>query len=121
MLTIPADGTQARPSQEVYSKGLGLIAAMRSREAADLRQAFNQEISKLGAAASGRVDAVTHWLNAMGGEDAAALTRAWKSRRWPAPAELRLRLPAAAGSECGALRKAERGDHRPIRCQSRVL
>lgn len=64
--------------QATYSKGLGLIAALRVGEAAEMKAAYTAEVAKLGAAGPQRVDAVVQWLNAFGGEKAAPLANMFK-------------------------------------------
>lgn len=62
--------------QETFSEGLGLVAAMRGHEAAQLKAAYEAEVGKLGAAAPDRVDSVVRWIDAIAGDDAAALKNA---------------------------------------------
>lgn len=64
---------EAGLDQEKFSKGLGLIAAVRLGEQVSLKKAYDGEVAKLGAAGPARVDAVTDWLKAVGGADAAPL------------------------------------------------
>jgi hypothetical protein len=66
---------EAGLDQGTFSKGLGMIAALRVGEAQHFQMAFNAEVAKLGATASDRVTAVTTWLGAMGGKDADALVK----------------------------------------------
>lgn len=69
---------EAGLDQPTYSKGLGLIAALRVGEAAEMKAAYAAEVAKLGAAGPARVDAVVQWLNAYGGADAAPLANMFK-------------------------------------------
>lgn len=62
--------------QETFSEGLGLVAAMRGHEAAQMKAAYEAEVEKLGAAAPDRVDSVVRWIDAIAGDDAAALKNA---------------------------------------------
>lgn len=59
--------------QTQFSKGLGLIAAMRVGEQQQIKAAYDAEVAKLGAAGTARVDAVMQWINAVGGPDAKPL------------------------------------------------
>ena len=62
---------EAGLDQATFSKGLGLIAAIRVGEATQIKTARDAEIAKLGPNASARVDAVTTWAKAMVGDEAA--------------------------------------------------
>lgn len=66
---------EAGLDQATFSKGLGLIAAIRVGEAQQIKTAFDGEVAKLGASGPQRVDAVMTWLTAMGGEDAKPLAK----------------------------------------------
>lgn len=59
---------EAGLDQEKFTKGLGLVAALRVGEAQQIKAAQDAEIAKLGANASARVDAVMTWMNAQGFE-----------------------------------------------------
>jgi len=65
-------------SQAQFTKGLGLIAALRVSEQAQIQSAYQAEIAKLGAAAPQRVDACVQFLNAYGGPKAATLANMFK-------------------------------------------
>lgn len=62
--------------QEGFSEFLGLYAATKVGEQQQFATAKAAEIAKLGVNATPRVTAVTTWLNAMGGAEAAPLIRA---------------------------------------------
>jgi hypothetical protein len=64
--------------QSTYSEGLGLIAALRVGEAAQMKTAYDAEVAKLGAAGPARVDAIIQWVDAIAGPDAAALKNVFK-------------------------------------------
>lgn len=64
--------------QAQFSKGLGLLAAVRVGEAAQIKAAYDAEVAKLGATGTQRVDAVIQWINAVGGAEAKALGDALK-------------------------------------------
>lgn len=59
--------------QTQFSKGLGLIAALRVGEQQQIKAAYDAEVAKLGAAGTARVDAVSQWINAVGGAEAKPL------------------------------------------------
>lgn len=63
---------EAGLDQATFSKGLGLLAAVRVSETQAIKAARDAEIAKLGANASSRVDAVTTFMNAKFGEKHAA-------------------------------------------------
>jgi hypothetical protein len=67
--------------QTQFTKGVDLIAALRLSEAQKFAEAQKAEVTKLGAAAHARVDAVKGWLGAMAGDKAADLVRVLET--WP--------------------------------------
>lgn len=58
-------------TQEQFSQALGLHAAAKAHEQAVINAAATGERDKLGAAGSARVDAVSRWIRAQGGDDLA--------------------------------------------------
>lgn len=61
--------------QEAFSKMLALHAATQVESQATISAARNSEIEKLGVNGPARVDAVTNWLKAVGGNDAETLIK----------------------------------------------
>jgi hypothetical protein len=55
-------------TQEQFAEGIALIAGDRIGTQATIKAAYDAEITKLGAAGPARVDAVTTWMAAVGGE-----------------------------------------------------
>jgi hypothetical protein len=55
-------------TQEQFAEGIALIAGDRVGTQAQIKAAYDNQIAKLGAAGTQRVDAVTTWLAAVGGE-----------------------------------------------------
>jgi hypothetical protein len=67
---IPLAQAQAHAmgaSQEDFSKMLGIYAAAKAGEQAQIESARSAEVSKLGPTAPARVDAVTRWLTSIDG------------------------------------------------------
>jgi hypothetical protein len=62
-------------SQQQFSEMLGVYAATQASEMVAFNAAKAAEVAKLGDAANARVDAVTGWLKAMGGNHFGALAR----------------------------------------------
>jgi hypothetical protein len=52
-------------TQEQFQQGLGLFAAAKVGEQANIDAARNAEVAKLGSTASSRVDAITRWMSGM--------------------------------------------------------
>lgn len=66
-------------SQEAFSEAIALVAGDRIGTEATIKKAFDGEIAKLGTAGPQRVDAVTQWITAMGGDKhGAALAKVLK-------------------------------------------
>lgn len=66
-------------TQEAFSEAIALVAGDRIGTQTSIKQAFDAEVAKLGAAGPQRVDAVTQWISAMGGDKhGAALARVMK-------------------------------------------
>jgi hypothetical protein len=55
-------------TQEQFAEGIALIAGDRIGTQATIKAAYDGEIAKLGASGPARVDAVTTWMAAVGGE-----------------------------------------------------
>ncbi|MDB5937592.1 MAG: hypothetical protein JWQ01_4936 [Massilia sp.] len=61
--------------QETFSQMLGLYAGAQIQDQTVIAASKNAEIAKLGVNGPARVDAVTNWLTAVGGDDAATLIK----------------------------------------------
>lgn len=59
--------------QSQFSKGLDLIAGIRVGEAQQFATAKTEELGKLGATASDRINSITQWLAAMAGDKAKSM------------------------------------------------
>lgn len=61
--------------QETFSQMLGLYAGAQIQDQSTISAAKNAEIAKLGVNGPARMDAVTNWLTAVGGNEAATLVK----------------------------------------------
>jgi hypothetical protein len=69
-------------TQDQFTDGVDLIAAMKVNEASTFAAAKKAELGKLGATAPARIHQVTAWLAAMAGDKAKAAIKVWSRRRW---------------------------------------